>query len=301
MEEGEKKSIEDEEPLPPPPDDMNQPPPLEGTSKGDEGVKVNVLKPFKASPRVSRIVRQGKCFYHPEKPASYICNSCGKSICSVCTRNFSGVFMCPTCAPYVAPRTQLPSPATYTDNKSWYRALLAIGVVLLAIGLILALFYWPLASISAAEYENLQEQYWNDRGHNYKDYKPGDVIVIRDTIVRISDDHDPMYGVVTRIWFESTGKGDLDFSLLFDADLEKDYHVGDTVSITLHVEEDLGTRDEVIREYNNNLPNTSNIDHTISIDLIFFALILFGAFLVFLYALFMRKEKKLEIANGENQ
>ena len=140
------------------------------------------------------------------------------------------------------------------------------------------------------------EKYYDEGSHNLKDYRPGDVIVIRDTIVRISIDYDSIYGVVTFLWFESTGKGDEDFRLLFDADLERDYNVGDTVSITLHVEEDSRTRDEVIREYNNNLPNLSNIDHTISIDLIFLAMIIFGGFLVFIGILFLQKLKRQESA-----
>lgn len=261
----------------------------------DTDLKVKVIKPFKPSPRVSRFVRQGKCYYHPAKPASYICSSCGKSICSVCAKGLGEVFFCPQCAPLEAPIPPPTTPREAESAMSWYRALLTIGIILVIIGSLFALVYWPLTSMNAAEFENLEEQYLNDGGHNFKDYTPGDVIVIRDEIVRIFMDHDPgRFGVVTRLWFKSTGKGDNDFSMLFDADLERDYKVGDTVSITLHVDEDDRTHDEVIREMNDDLPDISNIDHTSSVDLVFYALIIFGIFLMFLYLLFTQKTRRKE-------
>ena len=152
--------------------------------------------------------------------------------------------------------------------------------------------------MKAAEFENLRDRYWDDGGHNFRDYKPGDVIVIRDTILRMSVDYDPQWGVVTHLWFESTGKGDNDLIMTFDADLEGDYHVGDTVSITLHVDEESRTHDEVIRELNNNLTDTSNIDQTISADIVFYAIVVIGAFLVFIYMLFTHKVRRVEAAEA---
>jgi hypothetical protein len=262
-----------------------------------QDMKVKVIKPFKPSPRVARIVRQGKCYYHPAKPASYICSSCGKSICSVCSKSYGDVFFCPQCAPLEIPR---PPPPTLGESESaanWYRALFTIGVIFIIIGSLFMLAYWPLTSMNAAEFENLQDEYWNEGGHNFKDYRPGDVIVIRDKIERRVMEHDPMYGVVTRLWFESTGKDDEDFNMLFDADLERDYKVGDMVSITLHVDEDSRTHDEVIKEYNNNLPDISNIDQTLSIDLLFYSIIIFGILLIIIYVIFTNKMRRLKTAH----
>ncbi len=236
-------------------------------------------------------MRQGKCFYHPVKPASYICGSCSKSICSVCARNISGVFFCPQCAPSESPMERPSTTTAPPDNTSWYRALFSIGLIFLIIGVLLALAYWPLASMSAAEFENLVDDYNAEGGHNFEDYRDGDTITIKDSIARITIEHDPSYGVITRLWFESTGEGDLDLIMEFDADLERDYHVGDTVFITLHVGEDTRTRDEIIKEQYNTLPDISNIDHTVSVDIVFYSLIVFGAFLILLYVIFTKKVK----------
>ena len=277
MEEGEYGKVIKEGPEPAPPE--------------KDDVKVKVIKPFKPLPRITRVMRQGKCYYHPSKPASYICASCGKSICSFCATNYGDVYFCPQCAPYQTYQEYAAPPPQKEEvrERGWYNAILAIGIILALIGAIMALVYWPLTSMSAAEFENLQEDYWLDGGHNLKDYRPGDIIVIRDTISRIETDYDPTYGVITILWFKSTGKGDTDFSMSFDADLERDYHVKDTISITLHVDEEARSHDEVIRELNNNLPDISNIDHTISVDLVFYSLVVFGAFLVLIYMLLSKK------------
>lgn len=281
-------------PLPPPPPDYSR------IEKDEErGISVNVIKPFKPTPRVGRIVPQGKCFYHPTKPASYICASCSKSVCTMCGTNMGGAYFCPQCKPYQRPYT--PPAAAKVDNTSWYRAMLTIGILFAIIGTLLTFFYWPLTSMSAAEFENLQEEYWDGGGHNYEDYTEGDIIVIRDTIERIQTDFDPQYGVVTLMWFKSTGKTDEDFILTFDADLERDYHAGDEVAITLHVDEDSRERNEIIRELHNNLPDISNIDHTISINLVFYFLDGLGAFLVFLYILFAGKEREEKEKDGEKE
>jgi hypothetical protein len=291
MEDGEEKKVVEESSSPSP-------------EKQPE-VKVNVITPFKPGIRVSRVVKQGKCYYHPAKPATYVCASCSKSVCTVCGRDIGGAYFCPQCAPPDAPAPvyeSAPQSKPKADT-SWYKALLSVGVILILIGALLFLVYWPLSSMSAAEYENLMDEYYKDPdgpngsatgGHNIPDYRPGDSITIKDKIVRIEFENDPEYGVVTLIWFESTGKDDTDSPLRFDADLERDYHVGDVVSITLHVDENPRTHDEIIREYDDNLPDISNIDHAISVDLVFLATIAIGAFLVVLYYMFTKKAKESE-------
>lgn len=275
-------------PLPPPPPDFSK---VEKAKS--KGISVNVIKPFKPGVRVSRIVPQGKCYYHPTKPASYICASCNKSVCTMCGTNMGGVYFCPQCRPYQRTYTTS-APETPVDNTSWYRAMLTIGILFAIIGVILSVAYWPLTSMNAAEFDNMQERYWDGGGHNYEDYTEGDIIVIRDTIERIDTDYDPQYGVVTEIWFKSSGKTDEDFTMVFDADLERDYHAGDEVAITLHIDEEQRNRNEVIRELHNNLPDISNIDHTISVNIVFYFLIGLGAFLVLLYVLFSKGEASKE-------
>ena len=113
MEEGDSGKVPDEKQLPPPIDEDQLPPPPDEEPE----VKVNVLKPFKPKPRITRIVAHGKCYYHPAKPASYICSSCGKNVCSICARDFGGAFFCPQCAPFERQRPKPPSPKP-TDNRS---------------------------------------------------------------------------------------------------------------------------------------------------------------------------------------
>ena len=278
MEEEEVKKPEDETPSAP--------------SDLKDDIKVNVITPFKPGVRVSRIIRQGKCYYHPAKPASYVCASCQRSVCNVCGTDVGGVYFCPQCTPPVPTPTQAAIQERPKTDTSWYKAMFSIGLILILVGAILFVAYWPLSSMSAAEFENIQEAYWNSGGHNFEDYRPGDIITIKDKIVRMNDSFDSQYGVITLLWFESSGKDDTDFIMTFDADLDRDYSVGDWVSISFHIEEDDRTHDEVIRELNNNLPDTSNIDQAISVDLVFLSLIIIGIFLVFIYIIFMRKLKE---------
>jgi hypothetical protein len=284
----EKKELDDE-----------VPPPSKDTPKD---VKVNVIKPFKPGVRVSRLIRQGKCYFHPAKPASYICASCGKNVCNICGRDVNGTYFCPQCAPVLSRQAPAAPPEPKPPDTSWYKAVLAIGVSLIIIGGLLSVAYWPLSSINAAEFENLRDDYFTPEpgkpaGTNYAGYRPGDTITIRDTIVRRKlESNDSTFGTVTRFWFESTGKDDTDFWLDFDADLERDYHVGDEVAITFHVEEDSRFHNEVIKELDTStLPDISNIDHTFSINIVFYSVIAIGIFLVILYAFFTKKAKEFEV------
>lgn len=289
MEEEEKIPIDD---VPPP------------AHEEETGVKVKVINPFKPGVRVSRVIRQGKCYFHPAKPASYLCASCGKSICTVCGNDISGTYFCPQCTPVPPPVTAAQSPEPRQPDTSWYKAVLAIGIIFILIGAILVVAYWPLSSINAAEFENIRDDYFTPEpgqpaGTNYPGYRPGDTITIRDTIVRRKiESNDSSFGTVTRFWFESTGKDDTDFWLDFDADLERDYHVGDEVAITLHVEEDSRFHNEVIRELDTStLPDISNIDHTFSINIVFYSIIIIGIFLVIMYAIFAKKAKDFRSKN----
>ena len=56
------------------------------TVKSQIGLKGGVPKP-------------GMCSYHQELPAAFICNRCGKSICSSCAIRYGQVVFCPQCSP----------------------------------------------------------------------------------------------------------------------------------------------------------------------------------------------------------
>ena len=60
------------------------------------------------------------------------------------------------------------------------------------------------------------------------------------------------------------------------------------------MEEDSRTHNEIIQEFYNNQPDISNIDQTFSIDIVFYSMIVLGAFFVFIYMLFSRKVKQRE-------
>jgi hypothetical protein len=301
--EEEKIPIED---VPPPEQDGDDKIPMEDVpppvQEKEKDVKVKVITPFKPGVRISRVIRQGKCYFHPAKPASYICASCGKSVCTICGRDVNGTYFCPQCAPVPAPVQPAPPPEPKPPDTSWYKAVLAVGIILVLIGAILAVAYWPLSSINAAEFENLRDDYFTPEpgqpaGTNYESYRPGDTITIRDTIVRRKiESNDSTFGTVTRFWFKSTGKDDTDFWMDFDVDLEKDYHVGDEVVIILHVEEDDRFHNEVIKELDTStLPDISNIDHTFSINIVFYSFIIIGVFLIVLFVIFTQKAKDFEV------
>lgn len=42
----------------------------------------------------------GMCAYHKELPAAFICNRCGKSICTTCAIRYGQVVFCPQCSPF---------------------------------------------------------------------------------------------------------------------------------------------------------------------------------------------------------
>jgi hypothetical protein len=40
---------------------------------------------------------EASCFYHPEKKAAVVCDSCGRFVCSLCDVDLDGRHLCPTC------------------------------------------------------------------------------------------------------------------------------------------------------------------------------------------------------------
>ncbi len=60
-----------------------------------------------------RVPAPGQCFYHPNLPAVYVCNRCGRAICRDDSKAYMDLVLCPQCyagvVPAVAP--QVPAPA----------------------------------------------------------------------------------------------------------------------------------------------------------------------------------------------
>jgi hypothetical protein len=54
------------------------------------------------------VAAPGMCAYHKELPAAFICNRCGKSICSTCAVRYGQVVFCPQCSPFPGGMQQQP-------------------------------------------------------------------------------------------------------------------------------------------------------------------------------------------------
>lgn len=57
------------------------------------------------------VAQPGMCAYHKELSAAFICNKCGKSICSSCAVRYGQVVFCPQCSPF---------PGGYQQNPPYY-------------------------------------------------------------------------------------------------------------------------------------------------------------------------------------
>ena len=55
------------------------------------------------------VAQPGMCAYHKELSAAFICNKCGKSICSSCAVRYGQVVFCPQCSPFPSGYQQYPS------------------------------------------------------------------------------------------------------------------------------------------------------------------------------------------------
>ena len=50
-----------------------------------------------------RVPAPGQCFYHPNLPAIYVCNRCGRSICRDDSKAYMDLVLCPQCYQGVVP------------------------------------------------------------------------------------------------------------------------------------------------------------------------------------------------------
>lgn len=88
-----------------------------GTSLG--GAAAPALKPVPSVRVVTpvspgnpiRVPAPGQCYYHPNLPAVYVCNRCGRSICRDDSKAYMDLVLCPQCYAGVVPMVAAPQQA----------------------------------------------------------------------------------------------------------------------------------------------------------------------------------------------
>ena len=73
---------------------------------------VRVVSPMapSAAPMAApmRVPAPGMCYYHPNLPAVYVCNRCGRAICRDDAKSHLTLILCPQCHTHVYPRSPTP-------------------------------------------------------------------------------------------------------------------------------------------------------------------------------------------------
>ncbi len=65
-----------------------------------------------------RVPAPGQCYYHPNLPAVYVCNRCGRSICCDDSKAYMDLVLCPQCYAGVVPMVaQQPAQAAYSPPQ----------------------------------------------------------------------------------------------------------------------------------------------------------------------------------------
>ncbi len=72
---------------------------------------VRVVSPVMSTGASMRVPPPGMCFYHPNLPAIYVCNRCGRPICRDDSKAYQDLVMCPQCYQSVVPMRAAPAPA----------------------------------------------------------------------------------------------------------------------------------------------------------------------------------------------
>jgi hypothetical protein len=70
---------------------------------------VRVVTPVTAGGPI-RVPAPGQCFYHPNLPAVYVCNRCGRAICRDDSKAYMDLVLCPQCYAGVVPMVAAPQP-----------------------------------------------------------------------------------------------------------------------------------------------------------------------------------------------
>jgi hypothetical protein len=71
---------------------------------------VRVVTPVSPGSPV-RVPAPGQCYYHPNLPAVYVCNRCGRSICRDDSKAYMDLVLCPQCYQGVVPMVAAPQAA----------------------------------------------------------------------------------------------------------------------------------------------------------------------------------------------
>lgn len=71
---------------------------------------VRVVSPVSPAGAPMRVPPPGMCFYHPNLPAIYVCNRCGRPICRDDSKAYQDLVMCPQCYQSVVPPAYQPAP-----------------------------------------------------------------------------------------------------------------------------------------------------------------------------------------------
>jgi len=70
---------------------------------------VRVVSPVMPAGAPMRVPPPGMCFYHPNLPAIYVCNRCGRPICRDDAKAYQDLVMCPQCYQSVVPMISAPA------------------------------------------------------------------------------------------------------------------------------------------------------------------------------------------------
>lgn len=70
---------------------------------------VRVVSPVSPAGAPMRVPPPGMCFYHPNLPAIYVCNRCGRPICRDDSKAYQDLVMCPQCYQSVVPFVGAPA------------------------------------------------------------------------------------------------------------------------------------------------------------------------------------------------
>jgi hypothetical protein len=63
-----------------------------------------------------RVPAPGQCYYHPNLPAIYVCNRCGRSICRDDSKAYMDLVLCPQCYAAVVPMVTAPQVPAYAPT-----------------------------------------------------------------------------------------------------------------------------------------------------------------------------------------
>ncbi len=97
---------------------------------------------------------EASCFYHPQKQAAQVCDSCGRLICNLCSIDLGSQRLCPSCIS--AGRRKGKITALESSRTCYDRIALSMAV--------LGIFFWPLSSIMAPISLYLSIRHWNSPG-----------------------------------------------------------------------------------------------------------------------------------------